>query len=282
MNPSELSAIVGKLPDPDERGLLSKIDKKVVDQVVEEIHKGGRDALTALIDMLVVPGKGDDMKPHYALHCLALRACAAGEDQRREFAQIVASQVGGDRPKGVRQYLACELQVAGGAEVVPALGKLLLDEELCESAAQSLVAIGNGAAEQLRAALPQAKGKCRLTLVQNLGVVKDAQASGALKEALGDENQDVRLTAAWGLANIGDAGAVDAVVKLADVESGWGRINATNSCLLLAENLLAAGKKDEAARVYNHLKETRTDPSERYILEAAKIYALQKQTQSNP
>ena len=44
---------------------------------------------------------------------------------------------------------------------------------------------------------------------------------------------------------------------------------ATSACFLLAERLLAAGRKTEAARLYTHLRDTRTDPSELHIREAA-------------
>jgi len=266
----QLKSLVDQMPDPDGRGLLSKIDKDKVEKAIAAIHKGGRDNVLGLIDMLVEPGKGDDVKPHYALHVLAVHVCKLEDDKpRAEFAWTVASQLGGKRPKGVQKYLIRQLQVAGGKEVVGTLGKALLDPELCEPAAQALAAIGEGAGEQLRAALPKVKGKSRLTVVQNLGVVGDAKAVDALRQAVGDKDREVRIAASWGLANIGDAGSADIVLKAADAHKGWERIQETKACLLLAEKLLAAGEKKEAARIYSHLQRTRTDPSERYVREAA-------------
>ena len=90
-----------------------------------------------------------------------------------------------------------------------------------------------------------------------------------LKEALDDPDREVRLAAGWGLARLGDAGSVDALLKAADVEPGWERIQATKHCLVLAEKLTAAGKKDVARRIYTHLRSTRMDPSEQYIRDAA-------------
>jgi len=268
---SALAELVSKLPDPDQRGMLTNISKEVVDNVVAEIHKGGRRSVLGLINMLVAPGEGDDVKPRYALHCLAVYVCKLqNERPRRRFARTLASQLGGDLSKAVQGYLVRELQVAGGEEVVGALGKLLNDEQLCEYAAQALVAIGDGAGAQLRNALPQAKGKCRLTVVQNLGVARDAKSVNALMNAVDDEDREVRLAAAWALANIGDPRGVKLLLKAADVEAAYERIKATQACLLLAENLLAAGKKSEAVKIYAHLRETRTDPSERYVRDAAK------------
>jgi hypothetical protein len=292
-----IAELVSKLPDPDENGLLSNIDKESVENVIAEIHKAGRDGIVGLIDMLVEPGKADDVKPRYAIHCLAVYVCKLKDKKhRRAFAEILASQLVAlaagqldrDRPKQIKGYLIRQLQVAGGEEVAGALGKFLLDEELCEYAAQALLAPaasrlqskpagGDGAAEQLAAlaagqlrdALPNAKGKCRLTVIQNLGVVRDRKSVDALKQVLGDEDRDIRLAAAWGLANIGDPGSVDVVLRAANVQYPYERIKATQACLLLAENLLAAGKKKDAMKIYAHLRDTRTDPAEQYLRELA-------------
>jgi len=277
---STLADLISQMPDPDERGMYcTDIDKERIEKAVAEIHRGGRKSVMAIIDMLRPPGEGNDAKPHYALHCLALHVCKLNDaKQRQQFAMAVASQLGGDRPKAVQRYLARQLQVAGGREVVGALGKLLTDEELCEAAAQALVAIGDGAAEQLRGALRKARGKCRLTVVQNLGVVRDRKSVRALKRAVRAKNREVRLAAVWALANIGDPGAVDVLLKTADAKDGYERIKATQACLLLAENLLAAGQRGKAAEIYTRLRDTRTDPAEQYVRNAAetKLAAMKR------
>ncbi len=267
---SAFAEIINRLPDPDERGLLSNIDKETVDIVISQIYEGGQKSLLALTGMLVEPGRGDDVKPRYALHCLAVHMCKSDEEKgRRAFTETLATQLGGDKPKSVQKYLIQQLQVAGGKEVVPALGKMLEDDELYESAAQAIVAIGDGAAEQLRKALPGAKGKMKLTIIQNLGVVRDTESVGALKNALGDDDRDISLAAGWALANIGDAGSVDLLLKAANVEGTYERNTATKACLLLAEKLLGSGKKGPATKIYTHLRDTRSQPDETYIRAAA-------------
>jgi len=253
MEPLEdiLKRLVAEMPDPDNRGLYcTDIDADTINKAIAEMHKHGRAAILGLIDMLVEPLQSDEVQPvkaKYALHCLAVHVCNLPDDgPRREFSLTLASQLGGDRSKGVQAYLVQELQTAGGQEVVATLGNLLTDETLCEPAARALVAIGDGAADQLRAALPRAKGKCRLTLVQNLGVVRDAASVAALRVAVGDRDRDVRLAAGWALANIGDAGAVDLLLNAARDAEGWERIQLTKACLLLAEKLQAGGTKTAA------------------------------------
>lgn len=296
----ELKKLVDQMPDADRRGMYSNVyeekkpkpkegekekapeppgepkaykdvDKERIEAAIAEIHKGGRDNLLGLIDLLVEPvTKNEEAKPHYALHALALHVCKL-EDKaaRKEFADTLASQLGGNRPKPVQAYLCQELGTAGGKDAAPALGKLLTDDELCDPAARALTAIREGAAEQFRAALPKATGKCRLAIVQNLGVLADAEAVAALKAAAADGDPDTRMAAVWALANVGDAGSVDLAIKASDAKPGWERIQNTKSCLLLAERLIAAGKKAEAARIYTHLRDSRTDASEKYVREAA-------------
>jgi HEAT repeat protein len=161
------------------------------------------------------------------------------------------------------------LQWVGRSEVCAALGKLLDDEELVAPAAMALVAIRAGAAEQFRAALPNAKGACRLSIVQGLGAVGDVQSAAALAPYVTDEDREVRLAAGWALARIGDEGAVEVLIHAAGVPAGWERIQAAKHCLVLAERLAAAGKKEQAAKIYTYLRDSRTDAHEKYLRDVA-------------
>ena len=267
-----LAQLVSKLPDPDEQGMLTNIDKQEVDDIIIEIHNRGYDSIAGLVEVLVQQCEQDHVKPLYALHCLALRVSQMKEDHhRRAFALAVAEQLENDIPKVVQGYLVQELQMVGGQEVISTLGKLLHDEQLYEPAALALAAIGGAdAAQQLRSALPRAKGKCRLTILQNLGVLRDAKSIKLLREAISDEEQEIRLMAVWALANIADAGSVELLLQVADAEDTYSRIKATHACLILAENLLARGNNNEAVSIYTHLRDTRTQPAERYVYNTVK------------
>jgi len=269
----ELKALVARMPDHDPNSTYVNMDdEKIVaaQQVVAELHKGGRDAVLGLIDMLVEPGQGDDTKPHFALHLLAVHVTGLGDDQARaRFAQAVASQVGGDRPKGVRKYLIQELALAGGKEVAETLGKMLLDPDLCDDAARALAAIRDGAAEALLAALPKVQGRSRLSVIKKLAVLRCAKAADAFKQALADADADIRVAGAWGLARIVDPSAVNAMLKTAAAHRDWERFNETDACFTLADGLMAGGKKAEAVAIYTHLRDTRTGRAERHIREAA-------------
>jgi HEAT repeat protein len=266
-----LKALIDQMPNPDKAGMFSVgIDKDKIEAAIAEIHKGGKENVLGIIEMLGEPGSDRDVKPHYALHGLMNHVLVVKDEKaRKEYCDVLAGQLTSDRSKYIRGYLCQELQWAGRQEVCPALGKLLLDEELADPAAMALVAIREGAAEVLRAALPQAKGRCRLAIVHGLAALGDAPSAAVFKDALADADREVRIAAGRGLAKLGDAGALDALLKAADGEPGWERIQQTKHCLVLAEKLLAAGKKDEALKIYRHLRDTRTDPAEKYLCDAA-------------
>ncbi|MCY2951267.1 MAG: HEAT repeat domain-containing protein [Planctomycetota bacterium] len=235
----------------------------------DAILLGGPENIMSLIGMLSEGNDPARYKPRYALHGLALYVCRAGKEKERAMlVGTLASQLGGDRAKWSQAILVRELEWAGNKDAVAAVGKLMLDDEIGDDAVRTIVAIRDGAAEQLRAALGNAKGRRRLAIVQALGVIGDAGSVAALKAAAGDGDAEVRQAAVWGLANMGEASAVDLLIKASDAV-GWERIKATKACLVAAEKLTAAGKKAEAGRIYKHLAETRTDKSERYVKEAA-------------
>ncbi len=269
--------LVNQLPDAD-GGSGSKMtgphpDK--AEKLYRELFGGGREAIVALVDLLQVPGEGDDWKARYLLHGAAVFSCRKeNEAQQKLLARVLAEQLGGDRPKPVQVFLVRELRTIAGPSEVGTLGKLVPDAELCEPVVQALLAIGQGAADHLRAALPGVEGKCRITVIQGLGVLGAAGGLDAVRKALTDEDRDTRLAAGFALANSGEGSAADALLAASDVEAVWERDQMTNHCLLLAEKLIAAGKKGEAMKIYKQLRDSRTAPEDRHQKQAATIGML--------
>jgi HEAT repeat protein len=272
MNANEkLIALVNQMPQADARRILGTVDKEAVEKALGEILQGGKENVAGVVDLLVETGKGDDGKARYALHALAVEVCKRKDAAHRQmFNTALAGTLGSDRPKEVQAFVIRQLQIAGTKEATPALGKLLLDDELCEPASQALLAIKEGAVEQFRnVVLTRATAKQALPVVQALGVLRETKSAGEIRKLIDAKDRDLRLTALWALANIGDAESADLLLKAAEQATGSERAKATHACLLLAENLAAADKKKEAGRIYTQLMETRTDPAERHIKEAA-------------
>lgn len=266
----KIAELVDQVPALDKRGTFTGPSWEEATPMLDGLLAAGRDGLAAVVAMLKEVDDGSDYKARYALHALAQYVGRPGKEAaRKTFVDALASQLGGDRSKGVQAYVARQLQVVGTKDAAAALGKLLPDAELCEWAAQALLAIRDGAVAEFRKALPELKGGPRVTVLQALGVLDDAESAEPMKAALADGDAEVRLAGAWGLARIAAADAVDPVFKLSTGATGWERIKATSFALLLAERLLAAGKKSDAAKMYRLLKESRTEKPEAYVLEAA-------------
>jgi len=270
----ELKALLSQIPDHAKNNTYVHFTPEQADQLHKlgpELLKGGRDTVLALIDLLVEPGKGDDTKPHYALHILAVHASGIEDDKARAgIALAMASQLGGDRPKAVQEYLIQELQVVGGKEAVETLGKLLLNPDLCDDAARALAAIGGEAAsQQVLAALPKAKDRGRLSVLKKLAILREPRAADAFKSSLADQDPDIRIAATWGLARLADPAVVAPLLKAVEGKHGWVRLNQVDACLAMAEALATAGKKADAAKVYAHVQRTCTDPSESHFRDAA-------------
>lgn len=266
----QLRSLVDQMPNPDANGMFcTDVDKEQIEKAIAAIQKGGKENILGIIELLGEPGSAQDAKPHYALHCLANGVLQSkDENQRKVFAETLAGQLSSDRSKYIRGFLCQELQWLGHGESVPALAKLLGDEELVDPAAMALVAIKDGSAEVLRAALPNAPGRCKLVILHSLAALADAQSAAAFKAALKDADREVRLAAGAGLAKLGDASAVEALLAAAPAEPCWERTQATKHCLVLAEKLAAAGNKPLAKKIYQQLHDSRTDPGEQYVRDA--------------
>ena len=127
----KLKELVAKFPVPAAKdGKLADVDKAATDAALAELVKGGRDAVVGLVEMLVPAEKGGDVQVRHALHALAVHAATLKDDQRRVISESLAATLTGERPAEVKGFVLRQLQVVGGKEVVPALGKLTTDESV--------------------------------------------------------------------------------------------------------------------------------------------------------
>lgn len=271
-----LADIVDRMPALDEGGkkggdkgkLTGPPWPEAIRQVYDPVLAGGKRAVLALIDMLKEVDDGADYKARYTLHGLSVYTCRKGkEKQRADVIGAYTAALGQDRPKPIRQVLVWELEVVGDKRAVPALAQLLADPDLGPDAVRTLVAIGDGVVEPIRRALTRAKGPMRLHLVQALGRMKDTASVPALKQAAEAKDDDLRITARWALATIGDAGSADLCLKGVAARD-WERVKGVKACLVLAENLADAGNKRAATGVYERLKKACPADGDAYIRDA--------------
>jgi HEAT repeat protein len=282
----DVAALIAQMPDTDQQKLNPKDANAVktgskftgpelaeAEKVFGAILAGGRESVTEVLAALRDPVDEDfkDYKAGYVLHGLCLFASRPGnEEQQRMLAEAMASQLkGGPHSPAAKKFLIRELQAVGGKESIAALGECLADVELCDSVVQALVAIREGSAVPLRQALGAVNGRNLVAVIQALGELDDKESLPALRKLLTHDESDIRRAAAVALSKPGDAESADAMLKLAESAAGWERSHTTGLCLVLAENLAAAGGKSQAAKIYTQLRDTRKDPDERHIHDAA-------------
>jgi hypothetical protein len=270
----QLKSLVAQMPAADERGMYtSNMDKEKIEKTAAALAKDGKANMLGLIELLGEPGSEENVKPHYALHCLVNQSLVEKNDGlRKELCAAMATQLQNKQLHPVnRAYLCQELQWAAPEESCEALGEVLSDEEVSDAAATALMAIGGEqAAKQLRDAFQKAEGKAKLNLMDALASLEDAKSADLFRQSLRDKNREVRLAAAQGLASLGLPDASAVLLEIADAAEGWERVQLTKACLVQAETLAAAGKKKEATNVYESLKKSRTSEKEQYLQEAVR------------
>jgi len=266
----KVAQLTARFRDPKDLKRQANPNLKEMTAALDGLRAMGAEGVTGLVDLLKPDAEGGDVHVRHCLHGQAMRAGGWPEEDRQAFTRALAGTLKGDHPKPAKAFVIRQLQVAGGAEVTAALGDWLLDDELWEDAAQALLAIGDTGVQFLKA-LPKAKGKQLLTTVQALGVLRVNNAAEPLRELVTSDDAILRQVAAWSLANMADAASTAALLKAADSAKGNERAKQTSACLQLAENLIALGRKKEATRIYQHLRDTRKAPAEAHIREAAEL-----------
>jgi hypothetical protein len=274
MPDKKIVELIESMPNADKNAKPDGPPRSEVESKYDTILTGGRQVVVGVVDLLKPDAEQGDYKARQALFNTAWQAGKQGNEKiRASFAASLAGELSADRDSGIKRYLLELLRICATDAQAPAIGKLLDDKELYDDAALTLLRIGKAGASHIRKAAQSAKGIARLTMLQNLGELGDKQSVVLLRSGTEDSDAHVRVTAALSLSKLGDAGSVQHVLKVADAKDvdSFERRNGTKAALVLAENLADAGKKDEAAKIYKHLFNSRTDVSERYVRQAATI-----------
>ena len=168
---------------------------------------------------------------------------------RKKLESTLAKVLGTDIPRAAKDIVCRALKTIGTAHSVPALAKLLHDEELSHMARHALET--NDAPEAVKAlvgAIDKAPKKIKIGIISSLGAKGIGVPVAPLAKALSDKDADISTAGALALGAIGSADAVKAL--------GSAKVNDTNkiavcdAMLQCAENLLAHGKKSGAKAIY--------------------------------
>lgn len=173
-----------------------------------------------------------------------------GDDAaRKKLESTLAEVLGTDLPRAAKDTVCRALKTIGTAHSVPALAKLLHDEELSHMARHALEA--NDSPEAVKAlvgAIDKAPKKIKIGIISSLGARGEGVPVAPLAKALSDKDADISTAGALALGAIGSADAVKALgsAKVTDTN----KIAVCDAMLQCAENMLAHGKKSGAKAIY--------------------------------
>jgi len=179
--------------------------------------------------------------------------------QRRELADRLAALLSTNVPGGAKELACRQLSLIGGSGNVAAVAALLTDEKLSHMARYALERIpGPAPDEALRQALAKVKGKLLIGVIHSIGVRHDPAAVNALADRLADSDREVAAAAARALGKIPTPAATKALWGALSTASGRACPAVGEACLLCAERLAAADKRDEAIAIYDRLRSADT------------------------
>jgi HEAT repeat protein len=272
-NPA-LGALLDKLPR--EQGMYIGPDWNDSAPVFQQIMQGGKANIQALVGMIVDntqirPNQMEDYKVRWALHGCVVLAAKSDDKDRKAMADILLSTINDQQGKFVQAYIIQEIMWCGSAEHAPALAKYLSDEILYDYALRAMTAFGPDSLPTIRAALPTAKGRIRLALVQTLGTMRDAKSVADIAKLAADNDADTRIAVYDALGNIGDASAstvlLNAVAKAE--KNSWEHTKACEDSLQLAQRLVETGDTASAAKVYQALATSPATADDHHVQIAA-------------
>ena len=189
------------------------------------------------------------------------RALAAIEEEIRTVAPSSFTEVEAellkalDSPKTTfagKQFVCRMLRRVGSAQSVPALAKLLGDEDLSHMARFALQQMSSPqAGAALVQALPQLKGDLKIGVISSIGQRGDRKAVPQIAKLATEGNVRIARAAIEALGRIGGPQAAEALAKIkapANLKAAR-----DNAYLMCADSMQVEGQKNEAVKIYRRM-----------------------------
>ncbi len=234
---SDLNGAYPTLVGNPESRISEQMELDMLDQAFEALMSydwGADKKVLAPIDEAVV-GTRDDL------------------EGRKDLETRLIAVLKADVPRDAIDFVCRKLKVVGTADSVPALTKILAQEDHSHMARYALESIPVPEAVQaLRDALPTLSNELKVGVIGSLGVRQDAASVTVLAELLKDADESVVRSAALALGAIRVPEAAKALAS-ATSQNAAAQSAVTDASLACAESLLAAGKKMQALALYKTL-----------------------------
>lgn len=153
-----------------------------------------------------------------------------------------------------KQFVCQQLSVFGTEEAVPVLAAMLTDATTSDMARYALERIPGSAADgAFRKALPKARGKVKVGIINSLGQRRDGQSVATLRPLIHDNNETVAIAAVAALGRIADPQATEALAEARGKTTGKLRRLVLDSYLKSADQLIIQGEQRRARTIYQQL-----------------------------
>lgn len=268
------AALFGSGPPPGLRdrvgGILERFPAESPsekDALAAELLGLGPGAVSEICSRVLPAGEGDDSKARFALNALAVHVTRPGaEAERRPFVKEVLKSLEAAPAAEAKAFLISQIQLSGKDEAVRPLARYLRDERLAEPAVQALLAIrGPAAARALLKALDRSPSSVRPALVKALGELRSREAVKKLLPYATSPDVNIRTTALFALANIGDPAAGPVLERARIAASPHERSQAPSLYILYARRLAESGRAAEAMTVARALLASYAGPEESHV-----------------
>ena len=223
----------------------------------------GPDGLARTFALVQPPG-ANDAKARFAVNGLAVHVTRAGaEAERQLFSKALLAALARRPERNVAAFFIAQLQLAGKAEAAKPLAPYLADEALAAPAAAALQTIGGpDAVRALVRALDTAPAAARVSIVDALGEMRRPEAVKKLLALAGSDDEALRRSARFALANIGDPAAAGVLAAVPVTGSPRERSEAAGLYLLFARRLAESGRPKEGLAAARAVLASRGGPGE--------------------
>lgn len=197
--------------------------------------------------------QGDPRKALTAFEQLVARSQSNAE-QRRYIEKGLARLLLGDSSAASKEFACTQLSYIGSGESVPAIARLLLDEETVDMACIAIA--GNpssDAAKALRDALEKAPPLARIRIIGLLADRRDGESAGTIARLALGSDKETAESAISALGKIGGLVAIETLEKVRLRDDEDLQLAATDAYLDCAEDLAENNKRGEALAIYTQL-----------------------------
>ncbi len=232
-----------------------------------ELLSLGPSAIMEVCGRVQPAGEGDDSKARFALNALAVHVTRPGaESERRRFIAALLEALKAPRAPDAKAFLISQIQLSGKDEAVRPLGRYLSDERLADPAARALVAIGGRtAAGTLLKAIDRSPAGIRPAIIKALGELRSREAVKKLLLYAVSPDTNMRMTALFALADIGDPLAGPVLERSRVAASPFERSQAPFLYLRFARRLAESGRESQALAMARAALSHYTTPDEDHV-----------------